>query len=53
MDEPDKVTVSFYVHFKKVPEENVQKLKLEINDILLQLAKKYSPEDILVTLIWY
>jgi Zn-dependent M16 (insulinase) family peptidase len=53
MHEPDKVTVSFYVHFEKVPEENVQKLKLEINNILSELAKKYSPEDILVTLIWY
>jgi len=53
MDEPDKVAVSFYVNFKKVPEENVQNLKLEIDEVFSELAKKYSPEDILVTLIWY
>ena len=47
------VTVSFYVAVKNVPEENVLRLKQEINYCLLQLAKKFSPEDILVNLIWY
>jgi len=48
-----KVTVSVAVAFKKVPKENVDILKQEMNYCLLQLAKKHSPEDILINLIWY
>lgn len=48
-----KVTVSFNVQIKNVPDENVDQLKVEINYCLLQLAKKFAPEDILVNLIWY
>jgi hypothetical protein len=51
--EKEKVNVTFGIHIKNVPEENVQDLKLEINYCLLQLAKKHSPEDILVNLYWY
>jgi hypothetical protein len=47
------VTVSFRVAIKNVPEDNVKNLKLELNYCLLQLAKKHSPEDILVNWIWY
>ena len=49
----DKVTVSFYVSAKNIPEENVQAFKLEMNYCLLQLAKKHAPEDILVQINWY
>lgn len=49
----EKVTVAFRIAVKNVPEENVQALKLEVNACLLQLAKKFSPEDILINLIWY
>lgn len=52
-DKPQNKTVSFNVTIKNVPEENVDQMKLEINYCLLQLAKKHSPEDILVNLIWY
>lgn len=48
-----KVTVSFNIQIKNVPDENVGQLKAEINYCLLQLAKKFAPEDILVNLIWY
>ena len=48
-----KVTVSFNIQIKNVPDENVDQLKVEINYCLLQLAKKFAPEDILVNLIWY
>lgn len=48
-----KVTVSFNIQIKNVPDENVGQLKVEINYCLLQLAKKFAPEDILVNLIWY
>lgn len=51
--EANKVTVSFNIAVKNVPEENVQALKLEVNACLLQLAKKFSPEDILINLLWY
>lgn len=49
----ETVTVSLKVSIKNVPEENVLQLKQELNYCLLQLAKKHSPEDILVKLIWY
>ena len=48
-----KITVHFTVSIQNVPEENKDKLKLEINYCLLQLAKKHSPEDILVNLSWF
>lgn len=48
-----KVTVLFNIQIKNVPDENVDQLKVEINYCLLQLAKKFAPEDILVNLIWY
>ena len=51
--EEGKVTVSLSVSIKDVPEEAVDKLKLELNYCLLQLAKKHSPDNILVKLIWY
>lgn len=48
-----QVTVSFNIKVKNVPEENVEQLKLEVNYCMLQLAKKFSPDDILVNLTWY
>jgi len=51
--EENKVTVSLKVSIKDVPEENVKQLQQELNYCLLQLAKKFSPDDILVNLIWY
>ena len=51
--EENKVTVSLRVSIKNVPEENVNILQQELNYCLLQLAKKHSPEDILVNIRWF
>lgn len=53
LESKQQVTVSFNITVKNVPEENVEQLKLEVNYCILQLAKKFSPDDILVNLIWY
>ena len=51
--EENKVTVSLKLAIKDVPEENVKQLQQELNYCLLQLAKKHSPEDILVNIRWF
>ena len=51
--EHEKVTVSFNINIKNIEQEKVDQLKLEVNYCLLQLAKKFAPDDVLINLIWY
>jgi len=52
-EEKYKVTVSFSIHVENVPEMDVQKLKQQINTLLLELTSMYKPEDITINLYWY
>ena len=47
------VTVSFNISVKNIKEVDVHRLRLEVNYCILQLAKKFAPDDVLVNLIWY